>query len=52
LSEYISGALPNAPNAPTVLLISSVTLAVVVLGALMPSGRAARMDPLTAMRDG
>jgi putative ABC transport system permease protein len=50
LSEYLSGGLP-LPNGPTVLLISSVTLAVVVLGALLPSGRAARMDPLTAMRD-
>jgi putative ABC transport system permease protein len=50
LSEYLSGGLP-LPSAPAVLLISFVTLAVVALGALMPSGRAARMDPLTAMRD-
>jgi putative ABC transport system permease protein len=50
LSEYLSGGLP-LPNGPTVLLIGFVTLAVVVLGALLPSGRAARMDPLTAMRD-
>jgi putative ABC transport system permease protein len=49
LREYLGGGLP-LPNALTVLLISAVTLAVVALGALLPSGRAARMDPLTAMR--
>jgi putative ABC transport system permease protein len=49
LREYLAGGVP-LPNALTVLLISAITLAVVALGALLPSGRAARMDPLTAMR--
>ncbi|MDQ1732654.1 MAG: putative transport system permease protein [Pseudonocardiales bacterium] len=50
LSDYLGSGWPF-PNASTVLLISAVSLAVVALGALLPSGRAARMDPLTAMRD-
>jgi putative ABC transport system permease protein len=40
------------PNDPAMLTLSALTLAAVALGAaLMPAWRAARLDPLVALRD-
>lgn len=40
------------PNDPATLAISALTLAAVAIGAaLMPAWRAARLDPMVALRD-
>ncbi|MEP6779408.1 MAG: FtsX-like permease family protein, partial [Gemmatimonadaceae bacterium] len=52
LSQFVSALLYNtSPRDPVVLSVSAITLLLVAVSAcLIPAMRAARVDPLTAMR--
>lgn len=50
LAQYLPSSLP-LPSLLTTLLIAAVTIVVVAIGACTPAARAARMDPVDAVRD-